>query len=114
MPYKLYDIVLSHSVSLMYTLLDFGNCLSWIESLRTYFSAVHDLMTSIKFVGIIHLRQPLLGEVISGIDDPPTHSKLPITMDGTTNSSAMTGATTPRSLQTHCAQGGEVVNQLCD
>lgn len=60
----------------MYTLLDFGNSLSWIESLGTNFGTVHDLVTPIKLVGIIHLCHSLLREVIPGIDNPPAKGQL--------------------------------------
>lgn len=59
----------------MYALLDFGNGLAWIESLGTYFSAVHDLMTSVKLVRVIHLCHSLLSEVITGVDDPPAYEQ---------------------------------------
>lgn len=65
-----------YSLSLMYTLLDFSNSLSWIEPLGTNFGTVHDLMTPIKLVGIIHLRHSLLREIITGINDPPAQSQL--------------------------------------
>ena len=60
----------------MDALLDFGNGLSWIEPFGTNFGTVHDLMTPIKLVGIIHLRHPLLREVIPGINYPPAQEEL--------------------------------------
>lgn len=57
-------------MSNMDALLDLGNCLARIETLRTNPSTVHDLMTPVQLVGIIHLCQSLFGEIITGIDNP--------------------------------------------
>ena len=71
----------------MYALLDFCDSLSCIEPLWTNFGTVHDLMTPITLVGIIHLRHSLLRKVIPGINDPPAQdSSTSITNVTTTGS----------------------------
>ena len=59
-----------YSCALVYALLDLSNGLSWVETLRADLGAVHDLVTPVQLVGIIHLRHPLLCEVITGVNDP--------------------------------------------
>ena len=44
-----------HSTLQVNALLDFGNGLARVQALGTHFGAVHDLMTPVEFVGIIHL-----------------------------------------------------------
>ena len=55
----------------MYALLNLGNSLSRVETLGTHFGTVHDLMTPIQLVSVIHLGHSFLCEVIARVNDPP-------------------------------------------
>ena len=59
-----------HCMLLVDALLDFGNCLSWIEALGADFCAIHDGVTPIQLIGVIQLSKPLLGEVVSAVNHP--------------------------------------------
>lgn len=65
-----------YSMSNMDALLDLGDCFTWIQPLGAHLGTVHDLMTPVQLVRIIYLLQALLGEVIPGINDPPTGRRL--------------------------------------
>lgn len=62
-----------YCLPLVDALLDLGNCLARVETLRAHLGTVHDLVTPVQLVGIIHLGHALLGEVIPSINDPSAY-----------------------------------------
>src|SRR5262245_10217849 len=51
-------------------LLDFGNCLGGVETLRAGLRAVHDGMAAIQAEWILEAVEPFAGRFVAAVDDP--------------------------------------------
>lgn len=51
-------------------LLNLGNGLAWIQSLRADLGAVHDCLAPVQLEGIVELLDPLVRCLIPAVDDP--------------------------------------------
>ena len=55
--------------------LDVGNCLAGVEVLRAGLGAVHDGVAAVELEAVVERLEPLLGELIPGVLDPPVRLK---------------------------------------